>query len=267
MSDLHVTITGSGPAVLLLHAFPCDGGLWEAQAAALAEAGYHVIVPDLPGFGRSALPSAEPSLDSLGAVILEHLDEVGVTECIVAGSSVGGYLAAAILRSRLSLVAGLIMVGTKATADSDEARANRLRLADLVVAESESTGRILEQSVVPNLLGPTSWASRPQVAARVRAWADGARAETVAWYQRAMASRPDSVGDLASLAVPALVVWGPEDALSPRSEQDVMLAALADGRLTEVPQAGHLCTIEQPDVVAAAMVGFADAVTGRRTAG
>lgn len=270
MSDLYLDIeqpTDRPVAdVVLLHAFPCDGGLWQDQATALAAAGYRVLVPDLPGFGRSPLPVGVPSLATVADVIVDHLSRARVRRCILAGSSVGGYLAAAMLRARPELIAGLVMVGTKATADSEEARANRLRLADLVQSTPDDTGRILEQAVLPNLLGATSWASRPRVVARVRAWAQGAPADTVAWYQRAMAARPDSVADLRGLAVPALVIWGPEDALSPRAEQQIMLDALGDGRLVEVPACGHLCSIECPDDVTAALLDFADQVTGRQPA-
>jgi pimeloyl-ACP methyl ester carboxylesterase len=87
----------------------------------------------------------------------------------------------------------------------------------------------------------------------------------VAWVQRAMAARPDSHADLAGLAVPALVVWGELDTISPREEQDSMLAALRDSRFVPVPGAGHLSAVEDPAAVAAALVGFLDDVRSPRT--
>jgi pimeloyl-ACP methyl ester carboxylesterase len=71
-----------------------------------------------------------------------------------------------------------------------------------------------------------------------------------------MAVRPDSLADLAALAVPALVVWGVEDGMSPRLEQDLMVEAMRDARLVVVTECGHLSTVEAPVQVADALVTF-----------
>lgn len=259
MADL-----GDGPAVLLLHAFPCEGTLWTAQAQALVAAGYRVLVPDLPGFAGTPLPDTAPSIEVLAEAVLAGVDLAGVGSCVVGGSSLGGYVLMEIVRQRRNLVDAIVLSGTKATADSDEARANRERLATLVLDSPEQTGRILEQSVLPGLLGSTTREQRPVVVDRVRDWLSRVTPQTVAWYQRAMAGRPDSLADLAALEVPGLVVWGPEDSLSPRVEQDLMLDALADGRLVEVARTGHLCLIERPEPVGEALVAFAGEVSVRR---
>jgi pimeloyl-ACP methyl ester carboxylesterase len=71
-----------------------------------------------------------------------------------------------------------------------------------------------------------------------------------------MAARPDSLADLASLKVPGLVLWGAEDTLSPRAEQDLMVEAMRDARFVEIPTSGHLCAVEEPAATAAALVTF-----------
>ncbi len=247
----------TGPPIVLLHAFPLDHRLWEYQATHLAALGFDVIVPDLPGFGGTALPDAAPSLQVIADIVLAQLDEHGIDRCVLGGVSLGGYVAMAILRQRPDLATGVVLCGTKATADGDQARANRERLAQLVLDTPHDCARILEQAVLPGLLGDTSRADRPDVVATVREWLADAPADTVAWYQRAMALRPDSMDVLAGLDVPALVIWGPEDALSPRAEQDLMIDALIDGRLVLIESAGHLALIERPDAVSEAIADFA----------
>ena len=263
--SMHVRDTGDGPVVVLLHAFPCDGRLWRPQADDLAGAGWRVLVPDLPGFGESALLDGEPSLDLVADEVLAMLDDRGVDRCVLAGVSLGGYVAMAVLRRRPDVAAGLVLCDTKATADADPARENRERLARLVLESPDDCARILEQAVLPGLLGDTTRAQRPEVVETVRSWIAAAEADTVAWYQRAMAVRPDSVGVLGSVDAPTLVVWGEEDALASRAEQEIMRAASSDADLVVVQQAGHLANVERPEVVTAAMRRFLDVVRGPRT--
>lgn len=250
------------PTVVLLHAFPFDRHVWDGVVDALADADWDVVVPDLRGFGESAYgedgPDDEPALALMARDVLGILDRIGVSSAVVAGISMGGYVAMELARQDPARIAGLVLVDTKATADSDEARANRLKVAEQVLAAGSTEA--LARAMVPTVLGTTSLEERPAVVAQVRTWIESADPAAVAWAQRAMAARPDSLADLASLAVPALVVWGAEDAMSPRSEQDLMVEALRDARLVVVPECGHLSTVEAPEQVAAALVTFLDDV-------
>jgi len=246
------------PTVVLLHAFPFDRHVWDGVVDALADADWDVVVPDLRGFGESSYgedgPDDEPSLTWMARDVLSILDRMGVSAAVFAGISMGGYVAMEIVRQDPARVAGIALVDTKATADSDEARANRLKVAEQVEASGSTDA--LARAMLPTLLGATSQEDRPDVVAQVKAWIAAADPNAVAWAQRAMAARPDSLADLASLAVPALVVWGAEDGMSPRAEQDLMVEALRDARLVVVTESGHLSTVEAPDQVAAALVTF-----------
>lgn len=264
MTSLSVRDEGDGPVAVLLHAFPCDGRLWDAQAAALVGAGWRVIVPDLPGFGESDPLAGPPSLPAVADAVIAMIDERSIDRCVLGGVSLGGYVAMAVLAKRPDLAAAVVLADTKATADAPAARENRLRLAEMCEQAPDQTARILEQSVLPGLLGDTTRATRPAVVDRVRGWLASVPAESVAWYQRAMADRPDSLGVLAGLEVPALVVWGDEDALSSRAEQDLMLGSLVHGDLCVVEGAGHLALVESPDEVSWHLRRFGEVVRGQQ---
>ena len=246
------------PTVVLLHAFPFDRHVWDGVVDQLADAGWDVVVPDLRGFGESAYgedgPDDEPSLTWMARDVLGILDRMGVSAAVFAGISMGGYVAMEIVRQDPARVAGIALVDTKATADSEEARANRLKVAEQVVASGSTEA--LARAMVPTLLGSTTQDDRPEVVAQVKTWIEAADPAAVAWAQRAMAARPDSLADLASLAVPGLVVWGVEDGMSPRTEQDLMVDAMRDARLVVVTESGHLSTVEAPEQVADALVTF-----------
>ncbi|HEY5137041.1 MAG TPA: alpha/beta hydrolase [Candidatus Nanopelagicales bacterium] len=246
------------PTVVLLHAFPFDRHVWDGVIDVLAEADWDVVVPDLRGFGESSYgedgPDDEPALSWMARDVLGILDRMGVSAAVFAGISMGGYVAMEIVRQDPARVAGIALVDTKATADSDEARANRLKVAEQVLASGSTDA--LSRAMVPTLLGASSLEERPDVVALVTGWIAAADPQAVAWAQRAMAARPDSLADLGSLAVPALVVWGIEDGMSPRAEQDLMVEALRDARLVVVTESGHLSTVEAPEQVADALVTF-----------
>lgn len=250
------------PTVVLLHAFPLDKRVWDGIVDALAEADWDVVVPDLRGFGESSYgdsdPDDEPSLSWMARDVLGILDRMGVNSAVIAGLSLGGYVAMEILRQDPTRVAGLVLADTKASADTDEARANRLRVADQVLAAGSTVA--LARAMVPNLLGTTSQRERPDVVAEVTARIAGADSAGVAWAQRAMAARPDSHAVLAAMTSPALVLWGAEDTITPRPDQDSMLAVLRDARAVEIEHAGHLTPVENPEATATAIIDFLDAV-------
>lgn len=174
----------------------------------------------------------------------------------VAGVSLGGYVAMNLMRRHPDLLDRVVLCDTKATADGVEARANRARLAAMCEAPRSDVPRILEQAVLPGLVGSTTHETRPEIVERVRGWLASADGRSIAWYQRAMAHRPDSVPVLAGFTDPALVLWGEEDTLSPAPEQAVMVRALPDPTEVVIPGAGHLANVETPAPVAQAIVDF-----------
>ena len=250
--ELHVTDTGAGSdaALVLLHAFPLSSGMWAPQRRSLAST-CRVLTPDQRGFGGSPLGSDPPSLDAVADDLAALLDRLGLDRVVLGGSSMGGYATMAFARRHPERLAGLVLIGTKASADPPEAAANRERIAAAVLADPSST--VLADEILPRLLGETSKQRRPEVQEQVRAQVAEAKPEAVAWAQRAMAARPDSLDVLRALDVPAVVVVGTEDPLSSVADAEAMAEALPDSRLVVVPEAGHLVSLEAPDAVDAAV--------------
>jgi pimeloyl-ACP methyl ester carboxylesterase len=255
---LHFVDNGTGPAIVLLHAFPMDSALWAAHRRPLAAAGHRVITPDLPGFGGTPVPTAEPSLDVMADEVAALLDHLGLEQAIVGGLSMGGYVTMAMLRRHRSRVAGIILADTKASADAPEAAANRRAVAAAVEAEGSTAG--IADGMLANLLGQTTRETRPGVVAAVRRWIVAQPAAGVAWAQRAMAGRPDSLADIEGFGGPVLVLYGEQDTISPAPDAQAMAAAARAGgsptAVVEIPAAGHLTAVEDPDAVTRALLGW-----------
>lgn len=251
-SPLACTDRGSGPVVLLLHAFPCHRHMWREQVDPIASLGWRVLVPDLPGFGDSPEAVDEPSMTAMARGVLETLGETD--RFVVGGLSMGGYLAMEILRQVPARVAALMLFDTKATADPEAARLGRLQVADRV-EEAGRTGFLLPE-MIPNLLGDTTRETRPDLVARVSKWIACARPGAVAWAQRAMADRPDSRPDLAAYGGPSLVACGDEDRITPRADAAEMAGLLRNSRLETISGSGHLSAVERPEDVTRVIADF-----------
>jgi len=244
-----------GVPLVLLHAFPLDRAMWHEAAGLLAPAvpSTPLLLVDLPGLGESPVPDGVPDLAISADAVAAVLDAAGARRAVLAGVSMGGYVAMAFARRHGERLAGLALIDTKATADGEEARANRERVAQAVTGEAGTTVLL---PMLEALLGQTTRATLPDVVARVRQAVLAARPEGVAWSQRAMATRPDSLELLGTLRVPAVVVVGEEDTLSPPADARAMADALPDAVLTVVPAAGHLAALEAAPSVAAALAAL-----------
>jgi pimeloyl-ACP methyl ester carboxylesterase len=244
---LHALRPGTGLPLVLLHAFPLDSRMW-ADVAAAVPAGVPVLAVDLPGLGAAqGAPLPEPSLEASADAVAAVLAQDGQRRAVVAGLSMGGYVALALLERHPEIVAGLGLLDTKATADTDEARANRLRVADAV----EASGTVDEvRPMATALLGAD--ARDRDVPARVEEWIAAQAPAGVAWSQRAMAARPDRTAVLAGYRGPALVLVGEEDGPTPPAEAHRSAALLGVAPVV-VPGAGHLTAVETPRPVAASL--------------
>ncbi|GAA4218731.1 alpha/beta fold hydrolase [Streptosporangium album] len=255
---LYTRSAGEGLPVVLLHAFPLSSAMWLAQRESLG-AVCKVITPDLRGFGGSVLAEDEPSLDVMADDVVRLLDHEGVDRAVVGGLSMGGYVTMALCRRHPDRVLGVILADTKASADPEAARASRERIA---VAVLDGGTSILVEEVLPTLVGTTTVQRRAMVFGRVRGLVQSAPPKAVAWAQRAMAGRPDSFDTLRGLKVPALVIVGEEDGLTPLADAETMVEAVPDGRLTVIGKAGHLSAVEQPEAFNRAVAGFIAELAG-----
>src|SRR6266511_576571 len=195
-----VTVYGEGTPVVLLHAFPLDSRMWLPQVEALG--GYQAIVPDLRGFGAAREAAVEvTSMDLLADDIAELLDER--ERALLRGLSMGGYVALAFARRHPQRLGALVLCDTRAGADSDDARAARLAMAERVLAEGVG---FLPGAMVPRLLGKTTREQQPELAERVT--------ETILDQDPRLIQVPDA-GHLVNLEQAELVNEGLLDFLAP----------------------------------------------------
>jgi pimeloyl-ACP methyl ester carboxylesterase len=226
------------PALVLLHAYPFDRSMWDQQIRSLADVASPIIAPSFPGFGGSDVPKAQPSLDDYADAVAAAMHAAHVERAAIAGLSLGGYVAFAFWRRHRARVARLALIDTKSDADTPEAAQNRVRLAET----------IREHGVEALLKTPPKWvrdgsAHWPRIRDLVRAQ----RPEAVAQGSIAMASRPDSSPDLATIDVPTAVIVGEADVITPLALSKAMAGSIPHASLSVLPDAGHISNIEAPE--------------------
>ncbi|HYM38553.1 MAG TPA: alpha/beta hydrolase [Thermoplasmata archaeon] len=239
------------PRLVLLHGWPLSRTIWSEVAPRVAAAGFRVVCPDLPGFGESPpLPEARWTVEAFADAVAPFLRDRGSDRVAVAGHSFGGYVALALAELDIPRIAGLGLVSSRATADSEAARAGRRATIEKVRAEGS---RALLPDLAAKLVAPDAPEALRTRAARV---VESAPAEGIIAGLAAMAARPNRTAVLEALPRPLLVLHGEADQLIPIA--DAARPARQAGPMDRVllPGVGHMPMWEAPDRTAAAFLGW-----------
>ena len=242
---------GAGPAVVLVHGYPLDGDMWSDVSRRLAPK-FRVLRPDLPSRRDTPHPP-RPSLAEYAAWIGAVIDAAG-GRAGVAGFSMGGYVLFELLRARPETVAAAAFVDTQAGADDAKGREARNRA---IFTAREMGPSAVSDRMVPKLLS-AGGRSRPDLVARVRAIVRRQNPNSIENDLLGMRDRADSTASLGSIRVPALVVVGSEDAITPPAKAEEIAKGIPGAALVAIPGAGHLSPMENPDAVASALSAFFD---------
>jgi YbgC/YbaW family acyl-CoA thioester hydrolase len=241
--NLAVEVQGEGPAILFIHGYPLDRSIWRAQIDALE--GFRRIAPDLRGMGQSDAPDLGYSMSIYAADLAALLDVLGVDEVVLCGLSMGGYIALEFLRQRRSRVRGLVLMDTRAEADTPEIRRSR----DAAAATAKERGAAaIADAMLPKVLAAATLGRRPDMAERLRSLMAGTPVPGIVGALAAMRDREGSEALLETLApIPTLVVVGEADGVTPPAQARAMAAAIPGAKLAIIAGAGHLPPLEQPD--------------------
>lgn len=210
--DIAYRVVGNGPDVVLIHGFGEDSGIWKYQEAELASH-FRLIIPDLPGSGQSHfLPGDDtaPSgiISSYADIVKNIIANEAVRQCVIAGHSMGGYIALAFAAKYGDMLAGLGLIHSTAYADSEEKKEARLK--GIAFIQKHGAQEFLKQSI-PNLFGDIFKTTHPESVQELIDLAANFSADTLVQYYEAMMYRPDSIDVLKKIKKPVLFIIGEED--------------------------------------------------------
>jgi pimeloyl-ACP methyl ester carboxylesterase len=229
--------------LVLIHGYPLDHTIWN-PVVPLLENDFDLILPDLRGFGQSGTVQARYSLTDMAADIAGLMDFLNINKAVIAGHSMGGYVALAFARAYPQRVHGLGLVASQAIADPSERKAARYQLAERV--EADGVGEVGES--MPGLLTADT-----DLQAALKRLILRQPPESVAAALRAMADRPDSTDILPNFEFPVVIIHGLEDKLIPVERARDVRTAVKEGSLVEIESAGHMPMMEAPQITAEAL--------------
>lgn len=252
---LHYAEAGHGLPVVLVHGFPFDHTIWDAQMIALGGS-FRMIAPDLRGFGESAAPEDGYTMEHFAADIVTLLDRLGIDRAVWVGHSMGGYITMAALRRWPQRVRAVAFVATHARPDTPEKKLQRETSADNVMRSGVSD---IAFTMMSTIFAPAVDRQGP-LAQRIYDIMIQASPAGVAGALRGMAARPDSRETLRGLKIPALVISGAEDELIGAELADELAGLIPGARHVVIPGAGHMPMVEQPDATTDALREFLESL-------
>jgi pimeloyl-ACP methyl ester carboxylesterase len=251
--QLHYLDAGRGTPLLLVHGFPLDHTMWQAQIDGLADR-YRIIAPDLRGFGQSSVTQGLVTMQRMADDLAELLGGMQLSEQVVfCGLSMGGYVAWQFALRHRERLAKLILCDTRAVADNAEAAAGRIALADRVRKEGPA---FVAESMLPKLFAPATIEAKAACVEQSRQVIFRTDPHGIAAASRGMAQRPDVTDKLAQFDVPALVLCGEHDVISQPSEMREIATQMPQAKFVEIAGAGHMAPLERPEEVNKAIRAF-----------
>ncbi len=226
---------GQGPAVVLIHGFSENSALWINQQEFLKN-DYRLIIPDLPGSGKSNLTEGL-TIAAMADYVYSILLAENIREAVVIGHSMGGYVALALQQQHPDVMKGLGLFHSTAGADTEEKKETRRKS---IAFMQQYGSELFIRQTIPNLFSPTTKSQRPKLVEACINMCIQCPQESMIAYTQAMIQRPDLTGLLPSVASPMLFVIGKDDnAVSPTNViQQVMLPKTSSVYIFE--DVGHM---------------------------
>ena len=251
---------GSGPEVVFSHGTLMDATMFAPQLGYLAERGYRAIAYN------SRVLTGEPSahtLDDLAEDCRQLLDRLAIDKCVVAGMSVGGFMALPFALKHQDRLNGLILIDSTSQGYTPEERVAFGAEFDKLDVDG-MVPRDFAEWAAPYCFGATTYAENKALVDRwIDRWATTVPARAVFYQGGSWINKDDITDRLSEIKVPVLVIHGEEDVPIPIERALPMLDVLPDSTLARIPNSGHTSNLEQAPVVNEAIGSFLERVVSQ----
>lgn len=227
---------------MLLHGFGEDGNIWKNQFEALA--GYRLVIPDLPGSGRSESVD-DMSMEGLAAVMKELAEEVlGEEKFILVGHSMGGYIALAFAEKYPQMLSGFGLFHSSAFADSEEKKETRRKAIEVI---RERGAFSFLKTATPNLYAPLTKEQKPELVEEHIGSTRQFSPEALIAYYEAMMQRPDRTQVLRDTPLPVLFILGRHDTAVPPEDGLKQCHLPRHSHVHLFENSGHMGMVEEAE--------------------
>jgi 3-oxoadipate enol-lactonase len=233
----------NGLPIIFVHGFPLDHTMWDQQVAGLP-AEYRYIAYDVRGHGQSAPgKNSDFTVKGFGHDLTALIDHLKIDKCILCGLSMGGYIVMNALPDVKEKVAGLILCDTKAEGDTKEGKEKRMATIRKIKIEGLEK---FSEAFVDGLLSPSNKDNqvlRNQLLKMIQ----GNYSDNICKTLQALADRDDASSVLKKMDIPALIIVGEHDTITPLPFAENLKKLLKGSVLKVIPNAGHMSNLENTE--------------------
>ena len=251
------TDRGEGPCLVLLHGYLESGEIWESFADRIPQ-GYRLIIPDLPGHGRSGTLKKMDSMDDLAGAIKAMVEAEDIGKIFLVGHSMGGYVVMAFAELFPEKLLGYSLFHSTCFADNNDKKLNRDREISLVLCGKK---RQIVLVNIPKAFSMDNVDLMPDEVERARRIALDSSDEGIIALLHGMKARPDRSAVLKDPDLPLLLIGGMKDNYIPIEVFDKLVAMAPHAQVLRLEESGHMGFIEEPEKVVQALMEMLDGLT------
>ncbi len=258
INGLKIFIEGNinNPKILFVHAFPHDHRMWIKQINALSR-DFCVITYDIRGFGESAIENGQYTMEMYVEDLLTIVDEIDGGKPILVGLSMGGYISLRALEKAPEKFSGVVLMDTRSEADDN---AGKLKRANAIKEITQNGIIDFATEFVKGCLSEKTLNGGTPAYNQALEIGKSQDPIGVKGALLAMVSRTDTTESLSKMPIPALVLCGEHDSLTPPEMMKEMAEKIPDSHFVVIPDAGHLSNMENPDEVNKNIFKFAEII-------
>lgn len=251
---LNVNESGNSGArpVIFVHGFPFSQAMWHHQIPQVA-AEFRAIAYDVRGLGESSAGDGPISIEGHVDDLIAILDHLQIHRATLVGLSMGGYIALRALERNPDRFSAAVLCDTRSEADTNEARLNRAKSIGDVMRRGAAA---FAEDFLPKLFAPESFQRAPEEISLIRRIIAQTPPRSIAATLLALAARTDTTESLRTISVPAMILVGEQDILTPPDAARALHRNIAGSTLKIIPHAGHMSPMEQPGIVNDALMSF-----------
>ena len=242
--DFETTGPRAGLPVIFIHGFPFSKEMWRPQVEAMKK-DHYVVTYDVRGHGKSDVGDGQYTIEYFVDDLIGLMDHLKIAKGVVAGLSMGGYIALRAIERHPGRFRALVLCDTRSEPDGNDGKVKRAEQAKLIKTEGMKP---FAENFVKGVFYEKTFAENPDTVQMIRDIILRTSPIAVAGTLIALAGRTDTTPSLFSIKVPTLILVGQHDALTPPSASHAMKDKIPDAEIHSIPRSAHLSNLENPGI-------------------
>ncbi|MBL3654588.1 alpha/beta fold hydrolase [Fulvivirga sediminis] len=247
---------GKGFPLVFIHGYCESKEMWDDFVGELPDS-YHILVPDLPGFGESPLPEGDFTIDDIAELLIEWIDSLNIKECILVGHSLGGYVALSMAKYNPDYIKGLCLFHSSVFPDDETKKETRNKTISFV----EKNGvKVFADSFVQQLFYIGNREACSAAIEKTISIVSSASSNALIQYAKAMRDRYDRTDVLKQSGKPFLIIAGDNDIAVSVDKSKEMADISLNSTFVLLNETGHKGMFEKPVETQRAILKFVDSI-------